>query len=197
MAGPTEPGPRGRPSAGKRAATSLGRPASHRLPGASRGDGPSTTAGAAVGLTGKAARASRMDARPGLGLDVGSYVAWIGAFVETVMGSGGSALLSGDAGIGKSTLLDAAAEEARRRGVRVLRAEGAEFESDLSDAVLNQLLRPVLAELDGLDPPLQDALRVGLGLGASAVPSPLAMANAALAELSTRAALITVGAQGV
>jgi DNA-binding CsgD family transcriptional regulator len=51
--------------------------------------------------------------------------------------------------------------------------------------------------LDGLEPPLRDALRVGLGLGASAVPSPLAMANAALAELSTRAALITVGAQGV
>src|SRR3954449_5893425 len=72
MAGPTEPGPRGRPSAGTRAATSLGRPASHRLPGASRGDGPSTTAGAAVGLTGKAARASWMDARPGLGLELGS-----------------------------------------------------------------------------------------------------------------------------
>ena len=124
-----------------------------------------------------------MDARPGLGLDVGSYVAWIGAFVETVMGSGGSALLSGDAGIGKSTLLDAAAEEARRRGVRVLRAEGAEFESDLSYAVLNQLLRPVLAELDGLDPPLRDALRVALGLGAGAAPSPLAMANATLALL--------------
>ena len=119
-------------------------------------------------------------------------VAWIGAFVDTMVSSGGSVLLSGDAGIGKSTLLDAAAGEARRRGVQVLRAEGAEFESDLSYSMLNQLLRPVLGELDGLDPALREALAVALGLRGGAVPVPLTVANAALALLERAAGDVPV-----
>lgn len=110
-------------------------------------------------------------------------VAWIGAFVDRMVSSGGSVLLSGDAGIGKSTLLDAGAAEARRRGMRVLRAEGAEFESDLSYSALNQLLRPVLDDLHAVEQPLRQALEVALGLRDGAAPLPLTVANATLALL--------------
>jgi hypothetical protein len=110
-------------------------------------------------------------------------VAWLGACLDTMISSGGSVLLSGDAGIGKSTLLDAAAAEARRRGARVLRAEGAEFESDLSYSALNQLMRPVFDELDAMEQPLRQALEVALGLRDGTAPSPLTVANAAVALL--------------
>jgi energy-coupling factor transporter ATP-binding protein EcfA2 len=110
-------------------------------------------------------------------------VARIGAFLDATVRTGGSVLLSGDAGIGKSTLLDTGVGEARRRGMRVLRAEGAEFESELSYSALNQLLRPVLDDLDGVEQPLREALQVALGLRNGAVPVPLTVANAVIALL--------------
>jgi DNA-binding CsgD family transcriptional regulator len=110
-------------------------------------------------------------------------VAWIVDIVDRMVSSGGSVLLSGEAGIGKSTLLEAGAVEARRRGMRVLRAEGAEFESNLSYSALNQLLRPILDELDAVEQPLREALEVALGFRTGAAPLPLTVANAALAVL--------------
>ena len=110
-------------------------------------------------------------------------VAGIGALVDRMVHVGGSVLLSGEPGIGKSVLLDAGAERARRWGVRVLRAEGAEFESDLPYSALNQLLRPVLAELEEVDLPLREALQVALGLRNGPSPPPLAVANAVIALL--------------
>src|SRR4051794_19353820 len=62
---------------------------------------------------------------------------------EAAMG-GGALLLSGDAGIGKSVLLDAAAARAEAAGFRVLRAAGAQFEADVAFTTLRQLLEPVL-----------------------------------------------------
>jgi DNA-binding CsgD family transcriptional regulator len=110
-------------------------------------------------------------------------VAWLSATIDRMVHVGGSVLLSGDPGIGKSVLLDSGAAHARRWGVRVLRAEGAEFESDVSYSALNQLLRPVLDELDAVDPPLREALQVALGLRNGPAPSPLAVANAVIALL--------------
>lgn len=113
----------------------------------------------------------------------GEEVAWISAFIDKIMNSGRSVLWSGDPGIGKSTLLDVAAGVARRRGVRVVRAEGVEFESDLSYSALNQLLRPVLGASAGVELPLRDALEVALGLRDGPPPVPLTVANATLALL--------------
>ncbi|MFD0623974.1 AAA family ATPase [Streptomyces sanglieri] len=60
-------------------------------------------------------------------------------------------LLHGEAGIGKTTLLDYAVAHAE--GVSVLRVEGIESEMELAFGGLHQLLLPVLDRLDLLPPP--------------------------------------------
>ncbi|MFE2348262.1 AAA family ATPase [Kitasatospora cineracea] len=77
-------------------------------------------------------------------------------------GRAGALVLRGEPGIGKSALLDAAAEAAA--GWRVLRAAGVESEARLPHAVLSQLLAPALGELDGLPGPQRAALERTLGL---------------------------------
>jgi MoxR-like ATPase len=62
--------------------------------------------------------------------------------VDQAAVSGGALLLSGEAGVGKTVLLDAAAAHARAAGTQALRAAGAEFERTVSFAGLNQLLSP-------------------------------------------------------
>src|SRR4051794_37296833 len=112
-------------------------------------------------------------------------VAWVTAAVDRMVHVGGSVLLSGDPGIGKSVLLDSGAAQARRWGVRVLRAGGVVFESALASWALNRPLRRVLAGLDAVDPPLREALQVALGLRNGPAPPPLAVANAVMALLAT------------
>ncbi|HEX2373847.1 MAG TPA: AAA family ATPase [Actinomycetota bacterium] len=75
----------------------------------------------------------------------------------------GVLVLRGEAGVGKSALLDHAAR--RAEGMAVLRAAGVESEAELPFAALHQLLRPVL-ELTGRLPGAQaTALGEALGLG--------------------------------
>jgi DNA-binding CsgD family transcriptional regulator len=98
-----------------------------------------------------------------------------------VAAAGGAALLvAGEAGIGKSVLLDAAAEYADAAGMRVLRAAGAEFEAGISFAGLNQLLLPMLRLV-----PHPPALRTALGLEAGPVPDYLAVSNAVIELLAS------------
>ena len=54
-------------------------------------------------------------------------------------------VLEGAAGIGKSSLIEAAADAARAAGIRVLRARGGELERDFAFGVARQLLEPALA----------------------------------------------------
>ncbi|MEU6792630.1 LuxR family transcriptional regulator [Nonomuraea wenchangensis] len=79
-------------------------------------------------------------------------------------GEGGALALRGEAGVGKSALLDLAASLAAAGGTPVLRADGIEPESDLAFAALHQLLRPVTGLLDALPGPQRDALSAALGL---------------------------------
>lgn len=76
-------------------------------------------------------------------------------------GRSGVLVVRGEAGIGKSALLDHAAAA---DGVTVLRAAGVEAESELSYAALHQLLRPVLDHVEQLPAPQCTALRAALGL---------------------------------
>ncbi|MEU9736452.1 AAA family ATPase [Streptomyces sp. NPDC048002] len=69
-------------------------------------------------------------------------------------------LVTGAPGLGKSLLLDSAAEHAAGAGVRVLRCRGSEGESGLSYAGLHQLLRPILT-LASLLPVRQRAALLG------------------------------------
>ena len=102
---------------------------------------------------------------------------------------GGALLVTGDAGVGKTALLNAVAGEARRGGARVLRAAATEFEAALSFAVLGQLLQPVLGQLAELDEIDQRALHVSLGLAHGTASEEHAVAIATLRLLSGLAAV--------
>lgn len=79
-------------------------------------------------------------------------------------GCSGVLLLHGDAGVGKSALLDAAG--ALASDMLVLTATGVESEARLPYAGLHQLLRPLLGRLSGIPLPQARALRGALGLDA-------------------------------
>jgi predicted ATPase len=82
---------------------------------------------------------------------------------EAREGRSGALLLRGDAGVGKSALLDYAAGAAD--GFRVLRAVGVESEASLAFSGLLQLLRPVLSALEQVPAAQQESLARALGLG--------------------------------
>src|SRR4029077_11020077 len=71
-------------------------------------------------------------------------------------GRSGALVIRGEAGVGKTALLDYAAAAA---GMRVLRGTGIESEAELPFAALQLLLRPALGRLDALAPPQAQALR--------------------------------------
>ncbi len=100
-----------------------------------------------------------------------------------IQGAGEALLLSGDPGVGKTSLLDHAAAIAADSGIRLLRATGSQFEADISFAALHQLLHPCFAELPHLSPLLARALNVALCLGEGPPPTPLLVASAVLALL--------------
>ncbi|OXM50472.1 AAA family ATPase [Amycolatopsis alba] len=77
-------------------------------------------------------------------------------------GSGGALVLQGEPGIGKSTLLAQAKQDAS--GFLVVEASGAEFETELPFAALHQLCVPVLGHLGELSARHREALQVAFGL---------------------------------
>jgi DNA-binding CsgD family transcriptional regulator len=91
-------------------------------------------------------------------------------------------VLRGDPGVGKTALLDYAAEAAP--DLRVVRASGVESEMELPFAALHQLCGPLLDRLERLPPPQRDALRTVFGLSAGAAPDPFLVALATLSLLS-------------
>ncbi|MEV5707934.1 AAA family ATPase [Actinoallomurus sp. NPDC052274] len=101
-------------------------------------------------------------------------------------GSGGAVALRGEAGEGKTALLDTAA--ARGGGMRVLRATGVEPESDLAFAALHQVLWPVTGSLDALPEPQRDALSTALGLSAGSVGDRFLLGAGVLSLLAEAAA---------
>lgn len=79
-------------------------------------------------------------------------------------GQAGALVLVGEAGIGKTALLDAA--EGAADGFRVLRARGVESEAAFGPAGLLQLLGPVRDRRDDVPPAQRAALDAALGWGA-------------------------------
>src|SRR3981081_4699696 len=78
--------------------------------------------------------------------------------------SGRSAALvvRGEAGVGKTALLDYSVSAAA--GLKVVRAVGVESEMELPFAALHQLCGPLLDRVERLPAPQRDALGVALGL---------------------------------
>ncbi|HEU5008766.1 MAG TPA: BREX system ATP-binding domain-containing protein [Jatrophihabitantaceae bacterium] len=93
-------------------------------------------------------------------------------------------VLRGEAGIGKSALLDYTAE--RAADCRVTRAVGVQSEMELAFAGLHQLCAGLLESGD-LQPSQRTALRVAFGLQEGGTPEPLAVAVAVLNLLSAAA----------
>jgi len=74
-------------------------------------------------------------------------LARVAALLDAVQaGSGRLLTIEGEAGAGKTALLEAAASLAGERGMRVLRARGGEFERDFPYGVMRQLFEPLLAD---------------------------------------------------
>jgi predicted ATPase len=126
---------------------------------------------------------ARISKAPGSLIGRNDDLEYITAFVDRAAVSGGALLLSGEAGVGKSVLLDAAAARAETAGSRVLRTAGAEFESEVSFTGLNQLLRPLLGEGRRLSAAHRRALAVALGEREGSSPDRLLLSNAVLALL--------------
>ncbi|MBB5781225.1 helix-turn-helix transcriptional regulator [Nonomuraea jabiensis] len=101
-------------------------------------------------------------------------------------GAGDALVLRGEAGVGKTALLDLAAS--RGGSMRVLRTTGVEPESDLAFAALHQLLRPVAGLLDTLPGPQREAVRGALGLGGGASGDRFLLAAGVLSLLAEAAA---------
>lgn len=116
----------------------------------------------------------------------------IGAFLATARTEGGALLVTGEPGVGKTVLLDAAARAASAAGMRILRGAGVEFEAGTSFSGLNQVLLPLLSALPQLPPVHREALNVALGFGDGAPPSRLVVSNAALVLLRQTAAAAPV-----
>ena len=107
-------------------------------------------------------------------------------------GRSGALVIRGEAGVGKTALLDYAAATA---GMRVLRGTGIESEAELPFAALQLLLRPGLGRLDGLPPPQAQALRGAFGLAGTPAADRFLIGLAALsllAELAGDASLLCV-----
>jgi DNA-binding CsgD family transcriptional regulator len=97
-------------------------------------------------------------------------------------GSGRALVVRGEAGVGKSALLEYLAGAAA--GMRVVRAVGVESEMELAFAGLHQLCAPLLGWLEGLVAVQRDALGVALGLRAGAAPDTFLVGLAVLTLLA-------------
>lgn len=93
---------------------------------------------------------------------------------------GRALLLRGEAGVGKSVLLDAAAAHATTLGHRVVRAAGVEAETQLPFAGLHQLLYPLLPGAADLDRVTRAAFDTVFGRTTGEAPSVMALGIAVL-----------------
>jgi DNA-binding CsgD family transcriptional regulator/tetratricopeptide (TPR) repeat protein len=106
--------------------------------------------------------------------------------LEAVRGGHSRVLVvSGEAGVGKTALLQSAIGSAS--GFRVARAVGVESEMELAFAALQQLCAPILDRMDRLPAPQQDALGVAFGLRAGSAPDRFLVGLAVLSLLSEAA----------
>ena len=97
-------------------------------------------------------------------------------------GRSGVLVLRGEAGVGKTALLEYAIESAA--DLTVLQAAGCEAEMELAFATLHQLCAPVLDRLEGLPGPQRGALATTFGLSAGTVPDRFFVGLAVLGLLS-------------
>ncbi|HLK77103.1 MAG TPA: AAA family ATPase [Streptosporangiaceae bacterium] len=97
-------------------------------------------------------------------------------------------VVRGEAGVGKTVLLDYLATQAAAKGCRVARAAGVQTEMTLPFAGLHQLCAPALEHLKQLPGPQRDALRTAFGISDGPPPDRFLVGLAVLSLLSDVAA---------
>ncbi|MFH9090157.1 AAA family ATPase [Streptomyces sp. NPDC017673] len=97
-------------------------------------------------------------------------------------GRSGVLVLRGEAGIGKTELLNHLL--GRATGCRVVRAAGVQSEMELSYAGLHQLCAPLLSHLDDLPEPQRNALRTAFGMRVGDAPDRFLVGLATLSLLA-------------
>jgi hypothetical protein len=112
----------------------------------------------------------------------GERAALDGLLEDLRSGRGRALVVRGEAGVGKSALLEYVAGAAA--DMRVARAAGVESEVELAFAGLHLLCAPLLDRLDGLPGPQRDALGVAFGLRAGGAPDRFLVGLAVLTLLA-------------
>jgi DNA-binding CsgD family transcriptional regulator len=102
------------------------------------------------------------------------------------VGRSGVLVLKGEAGVGKTALLEYAVASASPE-MRGIRAAGVQSEMELAFAALHQLCVPLLDRLERLPGPQRDALATTFGLSKGAVPDRFFVGLATLGLLSEAA----------
>jgi DNA-binding CsgD family transcriptional regulator len=95
-------------------------------------------------------------------------------------GSGGSVLLQGEAGIGRTSVAEVVAAQAAAAGFNAIRTRGVRAGGDLPFGTLLDVLRPVLDRAPALPPRQRAALDVVFGIDSGASPERLLLGLAAL-----------------
>ncbi len=123
-------------------------------------------------------------------------LAVLAGMVDRITEQGGSVLVLGEAGVGKSSLLAAAAEYGRAAGLQVLGTAGVEAEAQLPFAGLHRLVRPLLGSQTQLPAVQRNALQAALGAESADPPQrfmiALAVLNLIADAAATRPVLVVV-----
>jgi DNA-binding CsgD family transcriptional regulator/tetratricopeptide (TPR) repeat protein len=109
---------------------------------------------------------------------------------------GGALIFTGEPGIGKSAMLEAAVARAETLEILVLQARGVQSEARLAFAGLQQLVHPLLGRIHELPAPQREAIGAALGIAEAASPDlfliGLATLNLVANAAAERGALLVV-----
>jgi DNA-binding CsgD family transcriptional regulator len=118
----------------------------------------------------------------------GQELGILNELIADAKGCGAAIVVLGEPGMGKSSLLRAAADAGRAASLQVLLTTGIEAEAQLPFAGLHQLLRPVFSAATGLPVTQRRALAAAFGTEDGQKPEPYMIALAALNLLADVAA---------
>jgi DNA-binding CsgD family transcriptional regulator len=128
-------------------------------------------------LTGKAIPPGSPDARLQV-VEREAEIDQLDALIEHVRERGGALVICGEAGIGKSVLLERARERASDLGFPTLVTVGVESEAELAFAGMHQLLGPIVGFAEHLPDPQRGALEAAFGVRGDLEPDPFLVALA-------------------
>ncbi|MEU6848021.1 AAA family ATPase [Streptomyces sp. NPDC046716] len=107
--------------------------------------------------------------------------------LASITSAGKALVIDGEAGIGKSTLLATAAEQASADGYRLLRCSGLQSQTEVGFAGIHELIHPLLGQATKLPPRQHSALMTSFGLEDGPTPDRLLVSLAVLGLLEEAA----------